>query len=85
MRCAFSGALLDILPDTIIEVWCSNVLTDPDLWSVSGAIIKDTLEVIFPASFEESLLSPCAPCSCWPTTISGCDHALQASTPSDHL
>ena len=36
-------------------------------------------------SLNESLLSCCAPCSCWPMTLLDCDRDLQAWTPSDHL
>ena len=73
----------DILFDVLFDV-LFGILNGVNM-NVSGAMLAGALELTLIVSFEESLLSSCAPCSCWPTTISGCDHALQASTPSDHL
>ena len=39
---------------------------------------------ILSASLETSFFSSSASCSCWSTTVSDCDRALQAWKPSDH-
>ena len=74
-----AGPNIDVLLDALFDM-----LTSADV--IMLAVVMTASEfILLSVSLEESLLSCCAPCSCWSMTVLDCDRALQAWKPSDHL
>ena len=86
----FIAAMVDILmvdilagksTDSLLRAG-ADVLTNVN-FNVLASVMAAS-EVNLSSSSDMVLLSCCASCSCWPTTVSDCDRALQAWKPSDH-